>query len=135
MPPGLTLAGSTGVISGTTTTAENAEAVTIQVSDSGAPLQTSSQSLSVTISPTTLRVATTSLPSSQIGTAYSATLAASGGTPPYQWSISSGALPPGLTLAAATGVISGTPTTAENAETVAIQATDSGTHINQARNR
>ena len=127
LPPGLTLAAATGVISGTPTAVENAEAVTIQVSDSGTPRQLSSQSMSVTISPATLRVTTTSLPSGQVGTAYSTTLAASGGTPPYQWSVSSGALPPGLTLAASTGVISGTPTTAENAEAVTIQVSDSGT--------
>ena len=126
LPPGLTLSASTGVISGTPTTAENAEAVTVQVSDSGTPRQSSSQSLSVTINATTLRVATASLPSGQVGTPYSTTLAASGGTPPYQWSVSSGALPPGLTLAVSTGVISGTPTTAENAEAVTLQVTDSG---------
>ncbi|HEX9548477.1 MAG TPA: putative Ig domain-containing protein, partial [Acidimicrobiales bacterium] len=38
----------------------------------------------------------------------SATLAASGGPTPYTWSASG--LPPGLSLAAATGVISGSPT-------------------------
>jgi hypothetical protein len=34
---------------------------------------------------------------------------ASGGAPPYGWSIASGALPAGLTLNATTGVVSGTP--------------------------
>jgi Putative Ig domain len=127
LPAGLTLAAATGVISGTPTTTENAEAVTLQVSDSGTPRQSSSQTLRLTISPATLRLATSSLPSGQVSIAYSATLAASGGTPPYQWSVSSGALPPGLTLAAATGVISGTPATAENAVAVTLQVSDSGT--------
>lgn len=58
-----------------------------------------------------LSITTTSLPGATVGTAYSATLGASGGTPPYSWAISSGALPSGLTLSAG-GVISGTPTTA-----------------------
>jgi uncharacterized repeat protein (TIGR03803 family) len=58
----------------------------------------------------TLVVTTTSLPSDTNGLAYNQTLAATGGQKPYSWTNSSGALPPGLTLAT-NGVISGTPTT------------------------
>src|SRR5205823_7815501 len=50
--------------------------------------------------------------SDAVGTAYSQTLAATGGTPPYAWSVISGSLPAGLTLNATSGAISGTPTTA-----------------------
>jgi hypothetical protein len=53
-------------------------------------------------------ITTTTLPSATQGTAYSATLAATGGTTPYTWSIYSGALPTGLTLSTG-GAISGTP--------------------------
>jgi hypothetical protein len=56
-----------------------------------------------------LAITTTSLPAGTVGSTYSATLAGSGGTSPYTWSISTGQLPPGLTLSSATGVISGTP--------------------------
>jgi fibronectin type 3 domain-containing protein len=58
------------------------------------------------------------------GTVYSATLAASGGVTPYTWSITSGALPAGLTLTAATGIIAGTPTAA-GTFTFTVKVTDS----------
>ena len=45
------------------------------------------------------------------GTAVNAALAAHGGTAPYAYSVTVGALPAGLSLNATTGVISGTPTT------------------------
>src|SRR5579864_9185983 len=51
-----------------------------------------------------------SLPGGTQNLPYSTTLAAAGGTTPYTWSIASGILPAGLTLASSTGVISGTPT-------------------------
>jgi hypothetical protein len=53
-------------------------------------------------------ISTTSLPAGTVGTAYSQPLAASNS--PTNWVVSTGTLPAGLTLAAATGVISGTPT-------------------------
>ena len=55
-----------------------------------------------------LSVTTTSLPGGTINVPYSSTLAASGGEPPYVWSVIGGSLPPGLGLSSA-GVISGTP--------------------------
>ena len=56
-------------------------------------------------------ISTVSLPAGAVNTAYSQTLAATGGTTPYSWSVSSGTLPAGLSLSTA-GVLSGTPTTA-----------------------
>jgi len=66
----------------------------------------------VTITPVfaPLKVTTTSLPAATGGQSYTApALAATGGEPPYTWSVTSGSLPPGLTLDSSTGVISGTP--------------------------
>jgi len=58
-----------------------------------------------------LSIVTSTLPAGTVGASYSATLAASGGTGSYVWSIGVGQLPPGLSLSAA-GAITGTPTTA-----------------------
>jgi hypothetical protein len=55
-----------------------------------------------------LNITTTALPDLVAGQAYSAQLAASGGTAPYSWTEVGGALPPGLAMSAA-GAISGTP--------------------------
>jgi uncharacterized protein (TIGR03437 family) len=60
-----------------------------------------------------LSITTTSVPNATVGTSYSTPLAAVGGAPPYKaWTVSSGSLPPGLRLDGASGVISGTPTSA-----------------------
>ncbi len=56
-----------------------------------------------------LKITTASLPAGTVGTAYSKTLAASGGSPAYTWTVITGTLPTGLTLSTA-GVLSGTPT-------------------------
>jgi hypothetical protein len=61
----------------------------------------STNALTFTITPAApapLTITTSSLPNARMGTPYSAPLAASGGTPPYTWSIASGILPPGLLL-------------------------------------
>jgi Putative Ig domain/FG-GAP repeat len=50
------------------------------------------------------------LPPATIGLPYSQTLTASGGAPPYAWSVASGAPPNGIALSPSTGVLSGTPT-------------------------
>jgi hypothetical protein len=61
----------------------------------------------VSLSPTTLAGGT-------VGTAYSQTVTASGGTAPYTYSITSGSLPSGLSLNTSTGAITGTPLSADS---------------------
>lgn len=53
-------------------------------------------------------ISTTSLPGASVGDAYTVTLAATGGTEPYSWSVTHGTLPAGLALAPS-GAITGTP--------------------------
>ena len=53
-------------------------------------------------------ITTTSLPPATAGVAYSATLTATGGKTPYQWSMTTGTLPSGLSLNSNSGSISGT---------------------------
>ena len=67
-------------------------------------------------------ITTSHLPSGTVDTAYSASLAASGGATPYTWTFE-GALPDGLSLDSATGIISGTPATA-NTYNFIVKATD-----------
>ncbi len=61
--------------------------------------------------PAPIAITTSSLPGGSVGAAYSASLQASGGTPPYSWSVVSGQLPSGISLSTS-GVLSGTPTVA-----------------------
>ena len=128
LPAGLTLNAATGAITGTSTAAANATALTFTVTDSSIPAQTKSVSLALTIAASTsapLSITTTSLPNGQVGSPYSATLAATGGTTPYSWSLTSGTLPAGLSLNASTGAISGTPTATANATALTFLLTDS----------
>ncbi|MBI5281168.1 MAG: putative Ig domain-containing protein [Candidatus Solibacter usitatus] len=110
LPPGLTLAAN-GTIAGTPST-PGTFSFTVRASDSVGAQAT--RQLSLTISGG-LGIATPALPNGSVGSAYSQALAASGGSPPYTWSVVTGGLvaglpPPGLTLSAA-GVLSGIPTT------------------------
>lgn len=116
LPPGLTLS-SAGVLSGTPTAAGSFP-LTVSVTDSSGAFCEGNQTVStdciVTIEsdcpPITLAcVATTT---GKVGTAYSSGLTVSGGVAPYTFSIVSGSLPPGLSLNAGTGAITGTPTAA-----------------------
>ena len=103
LPPGLALAG--GVISGTPT-APGSFSFTVQASDAGA--QTASRALTLAVR-AALSITTASLADASAGTAYTQTLNATGGSPPYAWSIASGTPPDGLSLNGSTGVLSGTP--------------------------
>lgn len=112
LPSGLSLSPSSGSVTGTPT-ALGKSTFTIHLADAGPPTQFTTKVLTVRVVKP-LAVDTSSLPGGTVGGSYQQSLAAVGGTPPYKWSISpgTGALPAGLRLNAATGMISGTPTSA-----------------------
>ena len=83
--------------------------LTVTVTATSAADTSKSMSSTVVVDPPP-SITTTSLANGVVGTAYSATLAATGGAGTLTWSVASGSLPAGLTLAS--GKISGTPTTA-----------------------
>src|SRR5579864_6450361 len=62
--------------------------------------------------PLPLMITTTQLPAGSVNVPYNGILSASGGSGAFTWSISSGALPPGLMLNPQQGLITGTPTAA-----------------------
>lgn len=111
LPGGLQLGSSTGTLSGLPTVSGNFS-FTVQATDSSGALAQSN--LTLAISPQALAINTVSpLFVGTVGSAYSQQFSASGGVPPYTWSISGGQVP-GLALNTATGALSGTPTAAGN---------------------
>lgn len=119
LPAGLTLGSSTGALSGTPTAA-GTSSFTITATDSNGA--TASRAYPFTVNPA-LALNPATLPSGTAGTAYSQTLVASGGNGSFTYSVSTGALPAGLTLQATTGALTGTPTTAAGSN-FTVTATD-----------
>ena len=109
LPAGITVNTGNGIISGTPSVS-GTFVVTITATNAGG---TGSQGLSLTITAATIAPSITSAApvGGTVGTAYTHTFTA-GGTTPVNWSIATGALPPGVTLNAASGILSGTPTAA-----------------------
>ncbi len=99
-------ANSTVSVTGLTT------AATVTVTDAAAATATRTIYLPVYAPTATfLRVAMAApMPSGAVGVAYTASLTPAGGTSPYNWTVTSGSLPPGLVIAG--NVLIGTPTTA-----------------------
>lgn len=80
-----------------------------------------------------LSVTTSSISAGTVGTAYDATLQATGGTPPYRWSLKSGTLPAGVSLSSA-GNLSGTPTAAGTGNSLVFSVTDADQNSATSKN-
>ena len=122
LPAGLSLS-SSGLMSGTATTAVNGVSFGITVTDQKGNSQTKQYTVNVVIptinlSPGTLGPVTT-------GNGLTDQLTASGGINTYTFAITSGVLPAGLTLNA-NGTFAGVVTAEPNTYTVTITATDGG---------
>jgi hypothetical protein len=100
-----------------TTNLTSAQQATVTATSVADP--TRSASLAITLNPYP-QIPFQTLASGSVGTAYSQTIALTGGTPPFQWSVYNGpvetgyavggSVPDGLKLDPTSGVVSGTPT-------------------------
>ena len=119
LPVGLRLDGPTGVILGTPN-AVGSSSFVVTARDAKGVTTTSSLTIDV-YDPLTFSTAT--LPSGVVSWVYSAGITATGGKAPYNFAVTTGTLPAGLTLNSTDGTISGTPTTVATAA-FTITATD-----------
>jgi hypothetical protein len=119
LPTGLSLAKS-GAISGKPSKAGTFH-VTVAATDSSAPTVSASRQFTITIAPIAVR--TSKLPSGVVGKKYAAKLAAYGGKSQLAWTLTSGKLPTGLSLARS-GAVAGKPSKAGTYH-FTVRATDS----------
>ena len=125
-PPGLTLTPATGLISGKITSGSGGSFYVYATDGRGTITNYAQLTISVVGA---LVVPSTTLPPGEAGYVYSGRLAAYGGTPPYTWAVTKGAIPTGLTLLA-TGDLSGTVTAslATRFFTFTAKVTDAAAH-------
>ena len=121
LPAGLSLNSGSGAISGTPS-GSGASSFTVQATDSNGNI--GSRPYNVNIGTSTLTVNPATLPNGTQGTAYNQNVTATGGTGPYTYAVSSGALPAGLSFNSGSGAITGTPS-GSGASSFTVQATDS----------
>ena len=118
LPAGLTLTAD-GLLSGTPTTA-GSSAFTVDATDAAGVAATQTFTVLIKSAPT---ISPDALPDAVLTFPYSQQLSVTGGVAPFTFAVSVGTLPGGLSLDPATGLISGTPTTAGSTD-FTITATD-----------
>ncbi len=123
-PQGLNLNSQTGVVTGQAT-AVGTSTFTVQVTDSAS--HTATAQGTITINAATLTLTSPNNISGQAGQSVTMQFSASGGVTPYTYSVLSGSLPPGLTLNATTGAVTGQPTQL-GTSTFTVQVTDAANH-------
>ena len=133
LPAGLTLTAA-GALAGTPTSA-GTSTFTIRGTDANGCVGSVAYTIVIAAPPPpvcpTITLSPPTLPGGTVGIAYSQTIAGSGGTAPYSFSVTAGTLPAGLTLTAA-GVLAGTPTTA-GTSTFTIRGTDANGCVGERR--
>jgi len=113
---------SAGLLSGTPNGAPGTYNITVTVTD--ANLCTGNRALSILVNCGTFVITPTSLSNATQNASYAAqTISAAGGTAPYNWTVSAGALPTGMSFSNG-GVLSGTPTSAPGTYNFTARATD-----------
>jgi hypothetical protein len=107
---------NTGSLTAGISAADVANPGTATISATSGKYQSVSNGMTLNITPAAaavpLKISTNSLPNGQVGLSYLASLMATGGTPPYHWSVATGALPNGLAIDSVSGMISGMPANA-----------------------
>ena len=121
MPTGMTLS-SGGVLSGTPTSAPGTYNITVMATDANGC--TRSGAYAIAVNCPNIAITNPTFPNAMKNVAYpSQQLSATGGTSPYNWTISSGALPAGLSMSTG-GLITGTPTSVPATYNFTVKATD-----------
>jgi len=123
LPSGLSMAAGSGAITGTPTVASGATTYTVTVTDANSATATNTFSLTVNGAVTaTQAIASKVLTQNALAASFTP-VTGGGGTAPLSYSVSP-ALPTGLSMAAGSGAITGTPTVASAATTYTVTVTD-----------
>jgi hypothetical protein len=110
-----------GILIGTPTVAGSFP-LTFSLTDSSTPAKTATTNLTLTVTNSQLVFTSNTVPTAAVGRPYAQALPVAGGTQPYNGTVTSGTLPPGMAVAG--NMLTGTPTGSGNF-TFTVSVTDS----------